>query len=285
MERADDELRLGRYNHLRVAKFVDFGLYLDTDQGEILLPRKYVPPGTEVDDVLEVFIYTDSEDRPIATTLKPLATEGQFASLLVKSVAGVGAFLDWGLEKDLFVPFKEQLRRMEEGRRYVVRVCVDHQSGRLIGTSKIADFLYAGAPDLEEGQPVELLVFDQTPLGFSCIVDGLYRGMLFRNEVFRDLQVGDALPGFVKQLRPDHRIDLTLQKSGMVAMRREEEKILAKLRANRGFVPFGDKSEPEAIYREFQMSKKTFKAALGQLYKHRRVRLAPEGTYLLEDFD
>ncbi|MCU0448766.1 MAG: S1-like domain-containing RNA-binding protein [Bernardetiaceae bacterium] len=285
MERADEELRLGRYNRLRVVKFVDFGLYLDSDQGEILLPRKYVPPGTQVDDVLEVFIYTDSEDRPIATTLKPLATEGQFASLRVKNVATVGAFLDWGLEKDLFVPFKEQLRRMEEGRRYVVRVCVDHQSGRLVGTSKIAEFLYAGAPDLEEGQPVDLMVFDQSQLGFSCIVNGLYRGMLFRNEVFRDLEVGDVLPGFVKQLRPDHRIDLTLQKSGMMAMRREEEKILTKLRANRGFVPFGDKSEPEAIYREFAMSKKTFKAALGQLYKQRRVRLAPEGTYLLDDFD
>jgi uncharacterized protein len=283
LDRRPPELKMGRFNRLTVVKELSFGMYLDSSEGEILLPTKYIPAGAKVGDVVEVFIYTDSEDRPIATNLKPLAQVGDFACLTVKHVTDFGAFMDWGLEKDLFVPLKEQHRRMEVGRTYVVFVAVDRQTNRVIGIGKIGPFLDKDYPeDLKEGDQVELMAYEMTSLGIMCIINNRYVGILYHNEVFRRVQLGNRFSGYLKKIREDNKIDLSLRKPGFEGIKSGAGLIISKLRAHDGFLPYNDDASPEDIYNFFQMSKKTFKALIGNLFRAGRIRIDEAGIHLLD---
>lgn len=273
-------MEIGNFNELKVNRKVDFGLYLQSDKGEILIPNKYVPEGTEIGDTLKVFVYTDSEDRLIATTLIPKAVVGDFASLEVKQVNQFGAFLDWGLEKDLFVPFNEQYKRLKEGQKCIVRVCLDYQTNRVIGVTKINAFLKKELKGLKEGDAVDLFIYDETDLGFSALVNKKYSGILYRSEVFENLQVGDEKKGFIKKLREDGKIDLSLKASGLKAIKDDKDKILNALERNKGFIPLNDESDPEKIKMILQMSKKAFKRAVGGLLKSDMVSIEPDGIRL-----
>jgi predicted RNA-binding protein (virulence factor B family) len=274
-------LQVGRFNKLKVVKEVPFGLYLDSSKGEILLPKKYIPPHTKVGDELDVFIYTDSEDRLIATTLIPKAQVGDFACLEVVQVTPFGAFLDWGLEKDLFVPLKEQHRKMLLGKKYVVKVVLDQRTERVIGVGKIGAFLEKKYIDLEEGEEVQLFVYEETDLGFMCIINNKYAGILYRNEVFKKLDVGEVIVGYIKKIREDQKIDLSLRKGGFSGVQHEQQIIIDKLEQADGFLPYNDDSSPEDIKRIFQMSKKTFKQLIGNLYKQKVILLEERGIRLV----
>lgn len=272
---------LGKVNPLKVVKEVEFGVYLDGgSDGEILLPKRYVPENCHIDDVLKVFIYNDSEDRLVATTETPFAQVGEFVSLQVVEVNAVGAFLDWGLMKHLFVPFREQKLRMEEGRRYPVFVYVDFDSKRITASAKIEKFVDEGEPELEEGQEVDLLVYKKTDLGWKAVINQQYTGMLYDNELFQDIVTGQSLKGFVKQIRPDFKIDLMLQKPGFEKIDDFAVALHEALKSANGFLPLTDKSPAEDIYNRFGVSKKTFKKAVGDLYKKRIITLEPEGLRL-----
>ena len=272
---------LGKVNPLKVVKEVEFGVYLDGgSDGEILLPKRYVPENCHIDDVLKVFIYNDSEDRLVATTETPFAQVGEFVCLQVVEVNAVGAFLDWGLMKHLFVPFREQKLRMEEGRRYPVFVYVDFDSKRITASAKIEKFVDEGEPDLEVGQEVDLLVYKKTDLGWKAVINQQYTGMLYDNELFQDIVTGQSLKGFVKQIRPDFKIDLMLQKPGFEKIDDFAVALHEALKSANGFLPLTDKSPAEDIYNRFGVSKKTFKKAVGDLYKKRIITLEPEGLRL-----
>lgn len=272
---------LGKVNPLKVVKEVEFGVYLDGgSDGEILLPKRYVPENCHIDDVLKVFIYNDSEDRLVATTETPFAQVGEFVCLQVVEVNAVGAFLDWGLMKHLFVPFREQKLRMEEGRRYPVFVYVDFDSKRITASAKIEKFVDEGEPELEEGQEVDLLVYKKTDLGWKAVINQQYTGMLYDNELFQDIVTGQSLKGFVKQIRPDFKIDLMLQKPGFEKIDDFAVALHEALKSANGFLPLTDKSPAEDIYNRFGVSKKTFKKAVGDLYKKRIITLEPEGLRL-----
>ena len=273
-------LKIGDYNTLKVEKFVDFGLYLQSDEGEILLPKKYVTEGTRIGDLIDVFIYKDSEDRLIATNLKPVAKVGEFAAMEVKDLSKFGAFLEWGLEKDLLVPFNEQNKKMEVGRKYVVYVLLDPKSQRVIGSSKLSDFLKKKNIELETGQEVDLMIYDQTDLGYLAVINNTYFGMIYRNEVFKKINIGDYLKGYVKQVREDDKIDLTLNKVGMDSVDDAKACIISALKSNKGFLPLNDDSTPEEIKNRLQMSKKTFKKAVGGLYKEKKVSIDTKGISL-----
>jgi len=274
-------LNIGKFNTLQIVKRTPQGLYLDSDKGEILLPNKYIPEAIEIGDSVDVFIYTDSEDRLIATTLKPYALLDEFACLEVKHTTTFGAFLDWGLEKDLFVPLKEQHRMMQEGQKYVVRVCLDARTERLIGVSKLAAFLSKDTENLQEGQEVSLLVHEFTTIGIMCIIDNEYSGMLYKNEVFKSLRVGDVLNGYIKNVRDgDGKIDISLRKEGFKGIRDESDIIIESLKENDNFLPYNDDSTPEEIKHQFQMSKKTFKKLIGILYKQGKIVILDGGIRL-----
>jgi len=277
-------MNLGDYNDLEVARAVDFGLYLTSDDGDLLLPGKYVPPGTQIGDVLRVFVYRDSEDRLIATTLEPLVRVGQFAALTVRDVTPTGAFLDWGLEKDLFLPYSNQRRNLRPGQRETVFVYLDEASDRIVSSAKwewfLSDAPYPGQP----GDAVELFVADETDLGYKVIVNGTHQGLLYHNEVFKPLRLGDVHTGYVRQIRPDGKLDLSLQRLGFDEALAAANTLLETLRKSpNGTLPLGDKSEPDDIYRRLGMSKKVFKKALGTLYKRGQVQLFPEQTQLVAD--
>ncbi|MGE5314338.1 MAG: S1 RNA-binding domain-containing protein [Acidobacteriota bacterium] len=273
---------LGKYNTLKITRPSDFGMYLDGGTlGEILLPQKYVPKDCRPGDMIDVFVYADSEDRFVATTERPAATAGEFALLKVHSVTGIGAFLDWGLSKHLLVPFREQKIRMEEGKSYVVCVYVDEHTRRMCGSSRLDKFLAQKEADFETGQEVDLLLVSRSDLGFNAIVDGARWGVLYHNEVFQILRQGQHVKGYIKKVRSDGKLDLSLQKQGYEAVQDVTEKILAILRARGGFVDVTDKSSPDDIYELFGMSKKTYKKAIGSLYKQRRVVLEENGIRLV----
>lgn len=273
---------IGKINHLEVLKEVDFGIYLDGgDLGEILMPKRYVPEGTQVDDTIEAFIYLDSEDRLVATTEKPLAMVEEFALLKVVSVTPVGAFLDWGLPKDLFVPFREQRQEMEEGRKYLVYVYLDTNSKRIAASSKIESYLDNIPVDYDENEEVDLIIVNETDLGYNAIIDNSHLGIIYKNEVFQELNPGDKVKGFIKKIRTDGKIDLRLDKMGYEKISEFVDKIIVELQKNKGFIPLTDKSSPEDIYRTFKISKKNFKAAVGALYKKRFIALEENGIRLL----
>ena len=273
---------LGDYNHLRVVKFTDFGLYLEAGTEEILMPNKYIPEGTAVDAVLKVFIYLDSEDRPIATTLIPLAKVGEMAALRVVDNSKTGVFLDWGLEKDLLVPFSEQNRRMETGKTYLVKVLIDQQSNRIFATADLEQFLKIPDTLLEEGQEVELVVWEFTTLGTKVIVNEQYQGILYQNDTFANLFVGNRIPGFVRKIREDGKMDVSTRQTGMSEVDTARQVVLLALqKAENNFLPLHDKSSPQLIQWELQMSKKVFKKAVGGLLKDNKIKLVPEGIQLL----
>lgn len=276
-------IQLGQYNRLRVVKFVDFGLYLDGGEaGEILLPLQYLTDEMGIDDWLEVFIYRDSEDRLVATTLHPEAIVGEFAYLEAVQVTPIGAFLAWGLPKDLFVPFREQSQKMVTGRFYLVHIGLDEQTQRIIGSSRIDHFLRDNEMTLEEGEQVNLLIAQRTDLGYKAIINHAHWGVLYANEVFAPVQIGDHLQGYIKKIRPDGKIDLTLQKQGYDEVEVATTKLLGELQLAGGFLPLTDKTDPAKIYEWVGMSKKTFKKAVGALYKKQMVRLEADGLRLLD---
>jgi len=273
---------LGKMNPLKVVKIVDFGVYLDgMSDGEILMPTRYVPEDCKVGDTLSVFIYKDSEDRLIATTLKPYAMVGEFACLEVESVNEVGAFMDWGLMKQLLVPFNEQHAKMCKGEHHPVFIYVDFESKRIVASAKLEKFIDHNHPDLENGQEVELMIYKKTDLGWKAIVNQLYSGVIYKNEVFQPLEIGQKLKGFVKQVREDDKIDLMLQKPGFEKIDDFALHLHELLKQENGFLPFTDKSSAEDIYNQFGISKKTFKKAIGDLYKKRIVMLEENGIRLV----
>ena len=274
--------QIGKINQLEVLKELDFGIYLDGGElGEILMPKRYVPEGTMLGDYIEAFVYLDSEDRLIATTEKPLAQVEEFALLEVVSVAQVGAFLNWGLPKDLFVPFREQRKPMEVGEKYLVYVYLDTDTKRIAASSKIENYLDNIPVDYDENEEVDLIIVNQTDLGYNAIVDNCHIGILYKNEVFQELNAGDRVQGYIKKIRPDGKIDLRLDKIGYEKIGGLADLIISKLNQSNGFLPFTDKSSPEEIYRAFKVSKKNFKAAVGALYKQRLITLEENGIRLL----
>lgn len=272
-------VKLGKYNTLKVVKELDFGMYLDGGEefGEILIPTKYIPKGTKVGDEIEVFLYLDSEDRIIATTLKPYAQAGEFAYLQVKSVNRIGAFLDWGLPKDLLVPFREQRSEMKEGYRYIVYIYADVESQRLVASAKLNKFLDNTPVDYEFNQEVDLLVTQKTDIGWKVIVNSLHSGMIYDNEIFVPIQKGDTLKGYVKHIRNDEKLDITLQKTGydVQAMDALATEIYDKLKASGGIIPLSDKSSATEIAEIFGCSKKSYKKAIGALYKAKLITITP----------
>ncbi len=273
---------IGKINHMYVVKEVDFGIYLDGgDLGEILMPKRYVPEGTQPEDMIDAFIYLDSEDRLVATTEKPLAMVGEFALLEVVSVTQVGAFLNWGLPKDLFVPFREQRQPMETGRKYLVYVYLDTDTKRIAASSKIEHYLDNIPVDYDVDEDVDLIIVNETDLGYNAIIDNSHLGILYKNEVFQSLNSGDKVEGYIKKIRTDGKIDLCLQKAGYEKISSFADQIIASLEKNNGFLALTDKSSPEDIYKTFKISKKNFKAAIGALYKKRIIVLEEKGIRLL----
>ncbi len=271
-------VQLGKYNQLPVVKEVDFGVYLDgDDDGEILLPARYVPDGCKPGDQLNVFIYLDNEERLVATTQTPYAQVGDFACLEVAWTNEYGAFLNWGLMKDLFVPFREQKMKMQKGRRYVVHVHIDEDSFRIMASAKVERYLSKDKPPYKAGDPVDLLIWQRTELGYKAIVDNRFSGLLYANEVFRTLEPGMKLEAYVKQVRPDGKIDLELQRGGARKVDDFADTLLAYIDRNGGFTPFNDKSPAEEIYATFGVSKKTFKKAVGELYRKRLILIEEDG--------
>ena len=275
---------IGRYNTLRVIKKVDFGLYLDGGEGEeILLPKRFVPPGVQEGDELEVFLYHDSENRVIATTQRPKALAGEIAMMEAVATTKQGAFLDWGLMKDLFVPLSQQEERMQEGHSYLVRVYIDEQTGRVAATQRIARFLSNDDLTVTEREPVDLVVYQKTDIGYKVIINNLHTGVLHYNEVFRELKIGDKEKGFIKTIREENKIDVALGERGYKRVEGEAEKILRLLQENDGYLPYHDKSDPDDIYEFFGMSKKTFKMTVGALYKQQKVELTKTGIKLIQE--
>lgn len=275
-------VNIGKYNRLTVAKIVDFGVYLDAGNGvEILLPARYIDRELKAGDELDVFIYTDSEDRLIATTEKPFAEVGQFAFLEVVDVNQVGAFLDWGLPKNLLVPFKEQKVRMREGGVYPVYVYLDDTSKRIVASAKLERYLGNVFPDYKRGDEVTALVWQHQPIGYRVIVDNLHSGMIYENEIFRNLEIGETVKAFVKNVRDDGKIDLTLSGNVIERVGRLADRIMEYVRLNGGEAPISDKSSPEVIQAKFQCSKKDFKKAVGQLFKEHRITFTDDGIRLI----
>lgn len=277
-------MRIGEYQSLRVGRKTDHGLYLaDACGEEVLLPKKECLPENRVGDTMRVFVLTDSEDRPVATTRKPLATVGDFALLRVISVTGAGAFLDWGLDKDLFCPIREQSSPMREGGDYLVRIYLDDVSNRVVCTSKLARFLEPDGKELTPGQPVKILVSGRGPDLISVIIDGRFKGSLFRDEWHEPLAIGDVRDAFIKSIRPeDHKVAVSLRPQGFRAIAKESTRLLDALRANGGSLPVSDKSSPEEIHRLFGLSKGAFKRLIGALYKEGRIEIRADGIRLRE---
>lgn len=277
------DIKLGKFNQLEVVKEVDFGVYLDGgDSGEILLPTRYVPEGCKPGDLLNVFIYLDNEERLIATTLTPLAQVGQFAYLEVNWVNQYGAFLDWGLMKDLFVPFREQKMKMQVGRKYIVYVYIDEESYRIVASAKVDRYLSNQIAEYQPGEEVNILIWQKTDLGFKAIIDNKFSGLLYDSEIFTPLYTGMQLKAFVKQVREDDKIDLMLQKPGFEKVDSFAEELLLYIREHGGSIQYTDKSSADEIYDEFGVSKKTFKKGIGELYKKRLIVLGNSGISLVK---
>lgn len=272
---------IGKLNTLSVVKELDFGIYLDGQQlGEILMPRRYVPAGTKPGDKLEVFIYLDSEDRFIATTEKPFAMVGDFALLDVVGVNSIGAFLDWGLPKDLLVPFREQKQKLEVGKSYVVYVYLDVETNRIVASAKPEKFLDRSPANFEEGKEVDLLILSKTDLGYKAMINKTHTGVLYKNEVFESLEKGQQLKGYIRKIRPDGKVDLILHKPGYEKVDDISKQILDKLKEKSGFIALNDKSSAESIYEMFRVSKKTYKKAIGALYRERVITIEDAGIRL-----
>lgn len=275
-------LTLGIYHILRIDRTTLVGLFLTDEKDDVLLPIKYVPKKFEMNDMLEVFVYLDHEERPVATTLKPYITLGDYAFLRVNYTNEYGAFLDWGLEKDLFVPFQEQARPMEQGKRYMVHMYLDEKTNRLVGSSKINQFLSKAPLNLESGAEVDLIISHITDLGINVIINGTHKGLVYKNEVYTNsIRPGDKTKGYIKIIRPDGKIDVTFNRIGIEAIEKNAQVILDELKASRGFLRLNDNSSPDDIKTILKMSKKTFKKAVGTLYKQKLIEIKEDGIHLL----
>ncbi len=274
-------IKVGEYNTLQVSRKVDFGFYLDDGGEGILLPKRFAPHNLKTGDEINVFLYHDSDNRLIATTQKANAVVREIAKMKCVAVTKQGAFLDWGLMKDLFVPKSKQLGGMREGGEYLVKLYIDEQTGRVAATEKIDALLNNDELTVKEMEMVDLLVYRRSELGYVMIINNLYIGLLHENEVFRELHVGDKMQGFIKTIRPDHKIDVVIGKPGFQKVEDEASKIIRLLEENNGYLPYHDKSDPEAIYAFFGMSKKTFKMTTGNLYKQQKIRFTQTGIQLI----
>ncbi|MDR6565528.1 hypothetical protein SAMN05660461_2351 [Chitinophaga ginsengisegetis] len=275
-------IKVGEYNLLRVKKEADFGVYLEGVDQEILLPTRFVPDGTRIGDELEVFLYHDSENRLIATTQRPYGIAGDIVMLKAVSVTKQGAFLDWGLMKDLFVASSQQLTRMAPGQEYLVKIYIDELTGRLAATEKIDRYLSNENLTVQEKDQVNLVIYRRTDIGYVVIINNLHTGILHHNEIFRTVEIGDKIPGFIRQIKGD-KIDVILGKPGFNKVEDESEKILRLLQENNGYLPYHDKSTPEEIQEFFGMSKKTFKMTIGNLYKQRKIVFTQTGIKAEEE--
>ena len=279
------KILLGQKNLLKAAWKVDFGMYLEGDEeGKILLPTRYVPEDLEVGDEIEVFVYLDNEERRVATTLEPKAMVGDFAYLEVAWVNEFGAFLDWGLMKDLFCPFREQKKRMETGRSYIVHVHLDEESYRIMASAKVERWLENDkltSDSIHVGDKVSALIWQKTDLGFKAIIENKYGALLYDSQVFKDIHTGDRVDAYVTKIRPDGKIDIALQPSGRQHTEDFAEQLLHYLQYRGGRCRLGDKSSAEEIKEQFGVSKKTYKRAIGDLYKRRLITITEDGIELV----
>lgn len=274
-------MEIGKYNTLIVRKETPQGLYLIDDEGEeVLLPTKYIPEGTKIDDELEVFLYFDNENRPITTTLIPNIVLDEIALLKVNEINEHGAFMDWGIAKDLFVPYAEQKTIMQKGRSYIVIMYYDEKSKRLAASSKYNDFICDDIPNFTIWEEVDLIIGNDTDLGYNVVVNNEVVGLIYHDDVYKKIRYGDQLKGYVKKIREDGKIDISLQKQGYANVKGNLKIIIDELNKNNGHINFNDKSDPEIIRDFFHMSKKTFKKAIGALYKERIIRIEKDGIYL-----
>ncbi|MFI5220224.1 MAG: S1 RNA-binding domain-containing protein [Bacteroidia bacterium] len=267
-------MEIGKYNTLEVVKYTPIGFYLSDGSEQILLPKRYVPEKAKVGDRLKIFVYLDSENRPIATTLNPIATVDEFAFLHVKEINEHGAFFDWGIDKDVFVPYSEQTVELQQGNKYLVYIYIDERSGRIAASLKWNQFIDHDTNELESGAEVRLLIAQPTELGYKAIINNQYEGLLYTNEIFEPLHEGDVKKGFIKQVREDGKIDLSLQQQGYGHIADLKQLLLQELKNHEGFLPLGDKSSPEEIYRQLKISKKAFKKTIGGLFKEKLITLS-----------
>lgn len=274
-------IQIGEYNTLEILRDTEPGLFLgDNDDNEVLLPNRYVPEQFQLGDSLEVFIYLDNEERLVASTDRPYITKDQFAVLRCNDVTNHGAFLDWGLVKELFCPFKEQAFPLKKGGWYLVHCYLDEKSERLVASSKTNRFLDNSELTVLEFDEVDLIVSHPSDIGMNVIVNNKHMGLIYKDNIFQDLSVGDKLKGIVKKIRPGNKLDITLGKIGYRNIEPNAELILHELEDHTGFLPLNDKSNPEVIKDRLQMSKKNFKKAIGTLYKQKLIRIEADGIYL-----
>lgn len=277
-------IELGRKNNLEILRDTSVGLFLGDEEGsDVLLPNKYVPEGYEIGQKIEVFCYLDYDERPVATTLEPYIMIGEFRLLQVAEINEYGAFMQWGLEKHLLVPFREQRDKMKEGQWYVVHCYLDSRSGRLVASNKLDKFLSNDSLQLREWDEVDLVVTRQTDLGWEVIVNEKHKGLVYFNEVFKTINIGDVIPGCIKTIRKDNKIDISLQPLGSRVLEPAANKIYNVIKEKGGFLGLHDKSNPDEIRDIMQMSKKTFKKGLGTLYKARKIKMESDGIRLAED--
>jgi len=275
-------LQLGKFQELTILRETDPGLFLgDTEENEVLLPHRYKPDNYEIGDTINVFLYLDNEERPIATTDEPFITINEFAYLHCSAVTKYGAFMDWGLVKQLFVPFKEQARPMKKGNWYIVYLYLDEQTSRLVGSSKTNKYLDNENVELVQYDEVDILVTHITDKGANAIISGKYRGLIYLDEIFEDIRTGDKMKAFVKKVRADNKIDLVLQAEGYKSIEPNASYLLEELKVAGGFLPFHDKTDPETIKKELGLSKKSFKKAIGSLYRNKQIVIKEDGIELI----
>ncbi|UXX78414.1 S1-like domain-containing RNA-binding protein [Reichenbachiella carrageenanivorans] len=275
-------IEIGRYNSLKIARIVPPGaILIDEEENEVLLPNKYVPQDAKDEDVLDVFVYTDSEDRIVATTLVPKVMRNEFACLEVKDVNNIGAFMDMGLEKDLLVPFSEQQKNMRPGQWHMIYMYLDQITKRLAASAKVHYYIESEHVELEKDEEVDLIIGETTPLGTAVIVNNKYQGLVYENEVFQELLKGEKMRGYVKEVREDGKVDISLRKTGLDLLEDGAARIIERLKLNNGKLALHDKSSPEEIQMMLQMSKKNFKRSLGNLYKEKLIVITDQGIELV----
>ena len=277
-------INVGQFNLMRVDRKVDFGFYMDDGGEGILLPKRFVPSGLQIDDTISVFVYHDSDNRLIATTQEPFAVVGDIAALKVVEVTSQGAFLDWGLMKDLFVPVSQQLSTMRLGGKYLVKLYIDAQTGRVAATEKIDKQISNDILTVKEGEKVKIQVYRESEIGYVVIVNQVHQGLVYKNEVFTHLHIGQFIDeAFVKKIREDNKLDIGLGKQGGEKLADDNQKIMSLLKSHKGFLPYHDKSAPDDIYAFFGMSKKAFKMNVGMLYKLKLISIEEDGIHLIPE--
>ena len=277
-------INVGQFNLMRVDRKVDFGFYMDDGGEGILLPKRFVPSGLQIDDTISVFVYHDSDNRLIATTQEPFAVVGDIAALKVVEVTSQGAFLDWGLMKDVFVPVSQQLSTMRLGGKYLVKLYIDAQTGRVAATEKIDKQISNDILTVKEGEKVKIQVYRESEIGYIVIVNQVHQGLVYKNEVFTHLHIGQFIDeAFVKKIREDNKLDIGLGKQGGEKLADDNQKIMSLLKSHKGFLPYHDKSAPDDIYAFFGMSKKAFKMNVGMLYKLKLISIEEDGIHLMPE--